>query len=60
MSTATQSTPVRVGVIGTGKMGRHHVRILSELPEAMTRKSVRDDILRTSRMRTLKAFLSRT
>ncbi|MEM9554641.1 MAG: Gfo/Idh/MocA family oxidoreductase [Acidobacteriota bacterium] len=34
MTTTARSTPVRVGVIGTGKMGRHHVRILSELPEA--------------------------
>ena len=26
--------PLRVGVIGTGALGRHHVRILSELPGA--------------------------
>lgn len=26
---------LRVGVVGTGHMGRHHVRILSEMPEAL-------------------------
>ncbi len=28
------STPMRVAVVGTGALGRHHVRILSEMPEA--------------------------
>lgn len=28
------SEPLRVGVVGTGALGRHHVRILSEMPEA--------------------------
>ena len=28
------SDPLRVGVVGTGSLGRHHVRILSEMPEA--------------------------
>ncbi len=28
------STPIRVGVVGTGRMGRHHVRIYHELPES--------------------------
>jgi predicted dehydrogenase len=28
------SAPVRIGVVGTGGMGRHHVRLLSELPGA--------------------------
>lgn len=27
-------TPLRVGVVGTGALGRHHVRILGELPQA--------------------------
>ena len=32
---ATSSTaPLKVGVIGTGALGRHHVRILAEMPEA--------------------------
>lgn len=26
--------PLRAGVVGTGSLGRHHVRILAELPEA--------------------------
>ncbi|NLX12562.1 MAG: Gfo/Idh/MocA family oxidoreductase [Phycisphaerales bacterium] len=26
--------PIRVGVVGTGRMGRHHVRIYHELPES--------------------------
>lgn len=30
----TVSTPMRVAVVGTGALGRHHVRILSEMPEA--------------------------
>ena len=28
------SKPLRVGVIGTGALGRHHVRLLSDLPGA--------------------------
>lgn len=28
------TTPLRVGVFGTGALGRHHTRILSQLPEA--------------------------
>jgi predicted dehydrogenase len=28
------SEPVRVGVIGLGNMGRHHVRVLAEMPDA--------------------------
>lgn len=28
------SSPMRVGVVGTGALGRHHVRILAEMPEA--------------------------
>lgn len=28
------STPIRVGVVGTGRMGRHHVRIYDELLES--------------------------
>lgn len=28
------AAPLRVGVVGTGKMGRHHVRNLAEMPEA--------------------------
>lgn len=28
------AVPVRVAVVGTGALGRHHVRILGELPEA--------------------------
>lgn len=28
------SSPLRMGVVGTGALGRHHVRILSSLPEA--------------------------
>lgn len=28
------NAPVRIGVVGTGGMGRHHVRILTEVPEA--------------------------
>jgi len=28
----TEASPLRVGVIGTGALGRHHVRILSSLP----------------------------
>lgn len=39
MATADDSTPpsvrpIRAGVIGTGSLGRHHVRILAEMPEA--------------------------
>lgn len=30
----TTAAPVRLGVVGTGAMGRHHVRILSDLPGA--------------------------
>ncbi len=29
---AAEITPLRIGVVGTGALGRHHVRILSELP----------------------------
>jgi len=28
------ASPVRIGVVGTGGMGRHHVRLLAELPGA--------------------------
>lgn len=31
---AVMSDPVRVGVIGLGTMGRHHARVLAEMPEA--------------------------
>lgn len=30
----SESAVMRVGVVGTGALGRHHVRILSEMPEA--------------------------
>ncbi len=29
-----RTSPLRLGVVGTGAMGRHHVRILAALPEA--------------------------
>jgi predicted dehydrogenase len=31
---AEASTPLKVGVVGTGALGRHHVRIMAELAEA--------------------------
>lgn len=31
---ASPESPLKVGVVGTGALGRHHVRILAELPEA--------------------------
>jgi predicted dehydrogenase len=31
---ADSARPLRVGVVGTGALGRHHVRILAELPQA--------------------------
>lgn len=30
----TTALPLKTGVVGTGSLGRHHVRILSEMPEA--------------------------
>ena len=33
-SAAVPPKPLRAGVIGTGALGRHHVRILGEMPEA--------------------------
>ena len=29
---ADDRVPVRIGVVGTGSLGRHHVRILASLP----------------------------
>ncbi len=34
LETADGPQPVRVGVVGTGSLGRHHVRILASLPGA--------------------------
>lgn len=31
---ARSERPLRIGVVGTGSLGRHHVRILSSLPDA--------------------------
>jgi predicted dehydrogenase len=31
---AASGTPLRIGVVGTGALGRHHVRIASSLPDA--------------------------
>ena len=30
---STKTEPLRVGVVGTGHLGRHHVRILAEMPD---------------------------
>ncbi len=51
-----EKQPVRVGVIGLGAMGRNHVRVLAELPEAElvavadTNESARADVARSRRI----------